>query len=107
MGETLIAEWPPSDGRDWDAQCARCGSTAISIDCESCDGGLDGHDCGEDSCCCLDAEPNVTCQFCRGAGHFMSCCSGEEWCQAHPMAGREEVEHGVIEWFVVPERAHA
>ena len=50
VSETIIATRPPEDGRQWDAQCARCGSTASWVDCENCDDGVSGHDCGEDSC---------------------------------------------------------
>jgi hypothetical protein len=40
------------------------------IDCESCGGtGMTGeHDCGEDTCCCLNPEENVICDICEGAG---------------------------------------
>jgi hypothetical protein len=38
-------------------------------ECEACGGeGVDGHDCGEDSRCCVDPEPNVTCRVCGGSG---------------------------------------
>lgn len=35
--------------------CAHCGETGFS-----------GHDCGEDTCCCLDPEENVECFICQG-----------------------------------------
>ena len=74
--DTLIAPLPPEDGRDWDCQCARCGSSVATEDCEMCGGeGLDGHDCGEDSCCCLDDSPNVRCEFCLGRGCYRFCIS--------------------------------
>ena len=39
------------------------------IDCWNCDeNGFVDHDCGEDSCCCLDPEPNVRCDICKGKG---------------------------------------
>lgn len=37
--------------------------------CYQCGGeGLGEHDCGEDTCCCLDPEPNTTCGICKGEG---------------------------------------
>lgn len=39
------------------------------IECWNCAGeGLSDHDCGEDTCCCIDPEPNVPCDICEGAG---------------------------------------
>jgi hypothetical protein len=38
-------------------------------ECSACGGtGFDGHDCGEDTCCCADPEDNIPCQFCNGTG---------------------------------------
>lgn len=31
MGEAVIAPYPPNDGREWDCQCARCGSTVAML----------------------------------------------------------------------------
>lgn len=82
------------------AQCARCGSSVTADDCETCGGeGLDGHDCGEDSCCCIDDGPNLDCSVCEGVGVFQVCLSSPEWCEAHPMEGREATPRGEIEWF--------
>jgi hypothetical protein len=37
--------------------------------CSECDGeGVAGHDCGEDSCPCLNPEDNMKCQTCNGEG---------------------------------------
>lgn len=38
------------------------------IACWSCGGEGDYHDCGEDSCCCMWPEDNVTCDQCEGKG---------------------------------------
>jgi hypothetical protein len=47
--------------------CARCGCCEMTTEeCEQCDEGLDGHDCGEDTCCCEFPEDNLRCQFCSG-----------------------------------------
>lgn len=36
--------------------------------CGQCDEGYSYHDCGEDTCCCLNPEPNVRCDTCEGKG---------------------------------------
>lgn len=37
--------------------------------CPDCAGeGMNGHDCGEDTCCCRYPEENMPCQTCDGAG---------------------------------------
>lgn len=39
------------------------------IECWQCGGeGYSDHDCGEDTCCCLDPEDNVRCDVCNGKG---------------------------------------
>lgn len=44
------------------------------VDCWSCGGeGYTHHDCGEDCCVCLDPEPNVRCDICRGKGGYVIC----------------------------------
>lgn len=50
--ERAIDEW---DAMDW-------------VICESCSDGFVGHDCGEDTCCCLRPVDNVPCQVCDGKG---------------------------------------
>ena len=50
-GEVYVSEF-----NDFDECCGICGGA----------GG--GHDCGDDSCCCLDPEPNVRCWACGEYG---------------------------------------
>lgn len=39
------------------------------VTCWQCGGeGTDGHDCGEDTCCCLNPYDNVVCDVCEGKG---------------------------------------
>ena len=39
------------------------------IECWDCGGaGVTHHNCGEDTCCCLDPEDNVMCETCGGCG---------------------------------------
>jgi len=101
----VIANLPPYDegeGWEWDCQCARCGSSACYEECESCGGEcFDGHDCGDDCCCCACPEDNVECQYCGGEGGFHVCLSSSEWCEANPLPGREAISRGKIEWFAI------
>jgi len=36
------------------------------IDCWNCEDGFSHHDCGEDTCFCLEPEDNVLCDICHG-----------------------------------------
>jgi hypothetical protein len=95
----IIADRPPQDGREWDCQCARCGSSTAWEDCANCEDGYSHHDCGEDCCCCASPWPNVVCDWCSGRGGWEHCISDSNWCQANPMPGREDVPRGKLEWF--------
>jgi hypothetical protein len=55
--------------------CDACGCCEMLLeDCWQCGGeGYSHHDCGEDSCCCMDDSPNVTCDVCDGEGGYMVC----------------------------------
>ena len=70
--------------------CPRCQCCELVTEqCEMCEDGFDGHDCGEDCCCCEHPEPNLRCQYCGGKG-FRSVCLGE--CDGdgkHVPAGKE------------------
>lgn len=104
ISELIIAEFPPQDGKDYDCQCARCGSSADHQECDQCCGdGVDGHECGEDCCMCADPEDNVRCYTCRGRGGWYRCMSSKEFCEANPLPGREQIERGLIEWFPIAE----
>ncbi|MBI4714424.1 MAG: hypothetical protein HY760_00495 [Nitrospirae bacterium] len=71
--------WPDNEAGDEDVDettCSRCGCCSdVYEDCWKCGGeGLCGHDCGEDTCCCLDPdEDNVTCDACFGGGYHIVC----------------------------------
>jgi hypothetical protein len=60
---------------DNDELCRRCGCCSLDYQqCENCGGeGYVDHDCGEDSCWCLDPEPNVPCDICGGDGGWKVC----------------------------------
>lgn len=76
-----------------DSQCARCGSSVVDEVCERC--GSEGWLFGDD-----DA-PSTPCPDCDGAGAHHWCASDPEWCQAHPMPGREHTPRGEIEDFLI------
>lgn len=96
--ETWIGKHP-DDGREYDCQCARCGSTLTFEACEECGG--DGHyedvD-GPDAGGFYDDGP---CNICAGKGAFPICLSTEDWCNANPMPGRAETARHTAEWFLV------
>ena len=59
----------------------------VGSECDDCDGEGGYHDCGEDSCCCLDPdEPNETCGRCHGTGHVEWC---PEWSEQRPCTKKE------------------
>jgi hypothetical protein len=95
----IIMHVHPDDGRHWECQCARCGSSLHRERCTACEDGLDGHDCGDDSCCCLDPEPNRLCGTCGGHEGWWVCLSDAAWCEANPLPGREDVKRGLPEFF--------
>ena len=62
--------------------CNTCGTEKQWVDCYNCGGeGYSDHDCGEDCCCCLNPENNVTCDICEGEGDYKVCL------HCHPDAG--------------------
>lgn len=81
------------DGQYDDCQCARCGSSVAHTRCYNCGGeGYSHHDCGEDTCCCLNPDDNVICDICRGSGGWFCCISTPEYCETHPIPGRENIK---------------
>jgi hypothetical protein len=91
---------PRADGREEDCQCARCGSSAIWIDCNRCGGEGEIQDCRDWTLGGL-IEDYYTCSDCRGMAGWWCCASEDEWCKAHPLPGRESIQTGEIEWFDV------
>jgi hypothetical protein len=95
---------PLNDGSEEECQCARCGSTAIWEDCWNCGGDGEVEDTRDWSLGGL-FEMYERCGHCGGSCGWYYCCSGDEWCQLHPMPGREGIQRGAIEWFSIPERS--
>lgn len=61
-------------GEQGEPTCAACGAEMGHVHCERCDGdGVTGHDCGEDSCPCVDPEDNLRCDVCDGEGGWWRC----------------------------------
>lgn len=100
-----IQKFPPQDGGGWDCQCARCGSSCDYQDCWNCEDGGCGSDCCDDLCyggeCIHGDSGEIPCDICQARGGWWSCLSGEEYCNANPIKGRENVSRGQIEWFQV------
>lgn len=90
----------PNDGRDWDVQCARCGSSLAFDLCENCG----GEGFIEDDTDQINGIEYEACNECLGASTFPRCLSGAEWCEANPRLDREDVEVSTPEWFVVARR---
>lgn len=69
---------PTDDGDRFDdlvATCERCTCCETEwVECEQCGGeGVFGHDCGEDTCCCLNPEDDAPCSMCDGEGGWDVC----------------------------------
>jgi len=84
----------PRDGREWECQCARCGSSCMFSDCDNCGGEGEIEDSDWQF-----AGDYYRCDWCRGAGGHWACMSSAEWCEANPRDGRAEMKRGTIEWF--------
>jgi len=63
------------DSQERNGVCERCQCCEVTrAYCEACMGqGVDGHGCGDDTCCCLDPVDNLTCGVCNGEGGWNEC----------------------------------
>jgi hypothetical protein len=87
-----------ASGLEIDCQCARCGSSVEGEHCGACeDGFVDRYE--EDPL--WYGHELYPCDECGGRGVFHRCCSSPEWCEAHPLPGREGVGRGRVEWFTI------
>lgn len=53
--------------------CVECGNSTDWRECPNCDEGFVDHDCGEDTCCCLEPYLNVPCDTCGGDSGWYGC----------------------------------
>lgn len=85
----------PRDGREWDCQCARCGSSMHFVDCDNCggEGDLESDDWQDEE------GYRRPCDWCHARGGHWACLSSAEWCEANPRDGRADVKRGAVEWF--------
>ena len=62
-------------------RCTGCGEEKAWVECNQCEDGMAYHDCGEDSCCCLNPEPNMPCDICQGECGWYAClkCADPVW----------------------------
>lgn len=74
--------------------CPRCGCCSFVWErCDTCCGArMNGHDCGEDTCCCLDPEENETCEVCDGEGGWSMCLGRCDENGNHSSAGLGDLE---------------
>jgi hypothetical protein len=103
--QTHIGPDHPQDGRRWDCQCARCGSDLDWETCGACGGhGITGPgELYEEDPLWYDEDDVEPCHQCGGEGSRPICMSGAEWCEAHPLPGREGIKRGDVEWFTFEE----
>jgi hypothetical protein len=81
----------------WGAEpyCLRCHAGVHWVECEQCEDGYSYHDCGEDTCCCLNPENNVVCDTCDGEGGWYICEGCNRWecnCEPYELSTREKLE---------------
>lgn len=69
MTETKTIKTPYGD----EEVCKKCGGDVRWQECYDCEDGYSHHDCGEDTCCCLNPEPNVICNICNGEEGWWIC----------------------------------
>lgn len=98
---SVIADNHPQDGREWDCQCARCGSSVHWEPCGACGGeGISGPgELYDQDPLWYDEDDYSTCHQCGGEASWGICISPPEWCEANPAKGRENIKRGEIEWF--------
>ena len=54
-------------------RCSDCGGEVNWFECDSCNDGHSHHDCGEDTCICLEPTDNVVCTDCNGKAGWWRC----------------------------------
>ena len=97
---------PPSDGQEWEPQCARCGSSTDFTECGQCggDGFTSPGELYEEDPLWYDPDDVKPCCQCGGDGGWTVCISSFDYCNLNPIPGRIEIARGQIEWFAIKER---
>lgn len=54
-------------------ECEVCGAPMEMESCWRCMGEGGEHDCGDDTCCCLNPAINIPCEECNGQGEYLQC----------------------------------
>lgn len=100
---TVIANDPPRDGRQWECQCARCGSSLEWVTCDRCggEGTTAPGELYEEDPLWYDQDAYEPCRDCNGESSWPRCLSSYEWCLFHPLPGRIEIEPSTAEWFPI------
>ena len=57
------------------------------MDCD--EGGMSDHECGDDTCCCADPQPNVVCETCDGKAGWILCLHEGGVCEMRPQGTSE------------------
>lgn len=91
---TAIGKYP-RDGREWECQCARCGSSMHFLECDNCS----GEGWIEDDDWQADEDDGWSCDWCQGEGGHWACLASKDWCEANPRDGRSDIPRGTTEWF--------
>ena len=63
--------------KGFNVYCKKCRGQVEWQECLNCEEGYSYHNCGEDTCACLNAENNVQCDVCNGNGGWWKCHSCE------------------------------
>lgn len=79
--------------QDDEVSCPRCGSSAGYERCDDCEDGVRDRYEEEPNWYefAPDSERFATCGMCNGKGGWYRCLSSYDWCQSHPLPGRENV----------------
>jgi len=67
-----------SDKDGHNVWCKKCKGQVEWEECQDCEDGYSAHDCGEDTCCCVNQEKNVECQTCKRQEGWWRCYACEQ-----------------------------
>ena len=67
-----------TDSNQDDDYFCKCGLEKVMESCHACFGEGGFHNCGDDTCVCLDKSANVMCEECDGTGEYPVCPDAEK-----------------------------